>query len=183
MPIWLKHKTANGGWSCWRCVRMAVITITWGVRHFSYLCVGRMTWPIVSPGTGRVEFEYPAPNLPEQFGKHIQHVMISTIQHLHIIGIFFAHLVMSFIQLTERPGFLRLRLRPQHLCEQSNPSFVGRRQQHINFTAQTEFEFTPQADECAGLVLIQNNDFHFRFVVTTKAKTSHSPHQALIWKR
>jgi alpha-N-arabinofuranosidase len=58
-----------------------------------------------------------------------------------------------------------LRLQPQQLTEQSNPSFVGRRQQHINFTAQTEFEFTPQAGECAGLVLIQNNDFHFRFVV------------------
>ena len=28
-------------------------------------------------------------------------------------------------------------------------------------------EFTPQSEhECAGLVLIQNNDFHFRFVVT-----------------
>jgi alpha-N-arabinofuranosidase len=71
----------------------------------------------------------------------------------------------DFYSLTERKGFLRLRLRPQQLTEQSNPSFVGRRQQHINFTAQTEFEFTPQADECAGLVLIQNNDFHFRFVV------------------
>jgi xylan 1,4-beta-xylosidase len=58
-----------------------------------------------------------------------------------------------------------LKLRPQQLTEQSNPSFVGRRQQHIDFTAQTEFEFTPQVDECAGLVLIQNNDFHFRFIV------------------
>ncbi|MBI5563339.1 MAG: glycoside hydrolase family 43 protein, partial [Chloroflexi bacterium] len=49
----------------------------------------------------------------------------------------------------------------------SNPSFVGRRQQHIHFIAQTAMEFTPQAaNECAGLVLIQNNDFHFRFAVT-----------------
>jgi alpha-N-arabinofuranosidase len=72
----------------------------------------------------------------------------------------------EFYSLSERLGFLRLKLRPQHLCEQSNPGFVGRRQQHIDFTAQTEFEFTPQANECAGLVLVQNNDFHFRFVVT-----------------
>ncbi|MFN2137960.1 MAG: glycoside hydrolase family 43 protein, partial [Candidatus Promineifilaceae bacterium] len=48
-----------------------------------------------------------------------------------------------------------------------NPSFVGRRQQHKNFLAQTALAFTPQSsNECAGLVLLQNNDFHFRFIVT-----------------
>ena len=58
-------------------------------------------------------------------------------------------------------------MRPQQLKEPGNPSFVGRRQQHINFTAETELEFTPRSvHEDAGLVLIQNNDFHFRFVVT-----------------
>jgi alpha-N-arabinofuranosidase len=68
--------------------------------------------------------------------------------------------------LTERPSHLRLYLRPEQLAEQVNPSFVGRRQQHINFTAQTVLEFSPQqANECAGMVLLQNNNFHFRFVV------------------
>jgi alpha-N-arabinofuranosidase len=60
-----------------------------------------------------------------------------------------------------------LRLRPQRLSEPTNPSFVGRRQQHIHFKAQCAIEFTPQnEDECAGLTLIQNNDFHYLFVVT-----------------
>jgi len=49
----------------------------------------------------------------------------------------------------------------------ANPSFVGRRQQHIHFAAKTAFEFTPQSEtECAGLVLIQNNKFNFQFVIT-----------------
>ena len=39
-------------------------------------------WPIVSPGTGRVEFSYPAPNLPEQIWQSIQHAMTSMIRHL-----------------------------------------------------------------------------------------------------
>ncbi|MFL7870984.1 MAG: glycoside hydrolase family 43 protein [Anaerolineales bacterium] len=122
-------------------------------------------FPIFSPGTGRVEFEYPAPNLPE-------HVYPSPLARddfndttLAYHWNFLRTPREDFYSLTERKGFLRLRLQPQQLTEQSNPSFVGRRQQHINFTAQTEFEFTPQAGECAGLVLIQNNDFHFRFVV------------------
>ena len=76
----------------------------------------------------------------------------------------------EFYSLSERPCHLRLRLRPQCLSKQTNPSFVGRRQQHIHFRVQCAVEFTPQnGQECAGLVLIQNNDFHFRFVIT-KAK-------------
>jgi alpha-N-arabinofuranosidase len=63
-------------------------------------------------------------------------------------------------------------LRPQKLSEQTNPSFVGRRQQHIDFTAQTEFEFTPQSNnECAGLALLQNKDFYYLFVVTRTTET------------
>jgi alpha-N-arabinofuranosidase len=73
----------------------------------------------------------------------------------------------EFWNLNERPSYLRLRLRPPRLSEPANPSFVGRRQQHIHFSAQTALEFTPQAgNECAGLVLIQNNDFYFCLVVT-----------------
>ena len=122
-------------------------------------------FPIISPGTGRVEFEYPVPNLP----KHIYPSPSARDDFNDTTLAYHWNFLRTpredFYSLTDRKGFLRLQLRPQHLTEQSNPSFVGRRQQHINFTAQTEFEFTPQADECAGLVLIQNNDFHFRFVV------------------
>jgi xylan 1,4-beta-xylosidase len=60
-----------------------------------------------------------------------------------------------------------LRLRPERLTERVNPSFVGRRQQHIHFSAQTLLDFTPQTEhECAGLALVQNDQFHFCFVVT-----------------
>jgi alpha-N-arabinofuranosidase len=129
-------------------------------------------WLIISPEMGRVEFEYPLPNLPEQIWQTRPAREDFNDTSLAYHWNFLRTPRDEFYSLTERPGFLRLKLRPQHLCEQSNPSFVGRRQQHINFSAQTEFEFTPQAGECAGLVLIQNNDFHFRFVVTHESETS-----------
>jgi xylan 1,4-beta-xylosidase len=124
-------------------------------------------WPIVSPGAGRVEFTYPAPNLPEQTWPPIparddfdepalafQWFSLRTPREV-------------FWSLSERSGYLRLRLRAERLSDQVNPSFVGRRQQHIHFRAQTALEFTPQSEnECAGLALVQNNNFHFRFVVT-----------------
>lgn len=122
-------------------------------------------FPIFSPGTGRVEFEYPAPNLPEQIWESASPRDDFDQPTLAYHWNFLRTPREDFYSLTERSGYLRLRLRPQQLTEQTDPSFVGRRQQHIDFTAQTEFEFTPQAEECAGLVLIQNNDFHFRFVV------------------
>jgi xylan 1,4-beta-xylosidase len=128
-------------------------------------------WPIVSPGSGRVEFEYAAPTLPE-------HVWTATPvrddfndKTLSYQWNFLRTPRDDFYNLTEHPGYLRLRLRPQHLSEQSNPSFVGRRQQHIRFTAQTSLDFVPQsANECAGLALIQNNDFHYRFIITLEDK-------------
>lgn len=129
-------------------------------------------FPIFSPGTGRVAFEYPAPNLPQQVWEtspareDFDHGTLA--YHWN----FLRTPREPFYSLTERPGFLRLKLRPQHLCEHSNPSFVGRRQQHMHFTAQTELEFTPQSDaECAGLVLTQSSDFHFRFVVMRENET------------
>ena len=124
-------------------------------------------WPIVSRGTGRVEFTYPAPNLPEcawptppardEFDESAlapQWFFLRTPRD-------------NFWSLSDRSGWLRLQLRPERLAGRVNPSFVGRRQQHIHFSAQVMMEFTPQADhECAGLALVQNDQFHFCFVVT-----------------
>lgn len=124
-------------------------------------------WPIVSPGTGRVEFTYPAPDLPEQCWPTTPTRDQFDLPALAPQWFFLRTPRDEFWSLSERPGYLRLRLRPQRLSAQTNPSFVGRRQQHIHFVAQAALEFTPQTEhEGAGLALVQNNDFHFCFVVT-----------------
>jgi xylan 1,4-beta-xylosidase len=124
-------------------------------------------WPVVNPGKGRVEFETPAPNLPEKGWTATPACDQFDSPTLGFQWDFLRTPREPFWSLTERPGHLRLRLRPQTLAEPANPSFVGRRQQHINFSARAVMEFTPRtADECAGLVLLQNDRFHFRFVVT-----------------
>ena len=124
-------------------------------------------WPIVNPGKGRVEFETPAPSLPEKGWPTLPACDQFEAQTLGLEWNFLRTPREPFWSLSERPGHLRLRLRPQTLAEPVNPSFVGRRQQHINFSARAVMEFTPRtANECAGIVLLQNNDFHFRFIVT-----------------
>jgi len=124
-------------------------------------------WPIVSPGIGRVEFEHVAPDLPQHHWPTQPACDHFEAQTLALCWNFLRTPRESFWSLTERPGYLRLHLRPQMLSERANPSFVGRRQQHINFAARAAMAFTPASpNECAGVVLLQNNDFHFRFVIT-----------------
>ena len=122
-------------------------------------------WPLVNPGHGRILADDRAPELPA-------HPWPSEPVCDHFDGPSLSH-HWNFVRtpreacysLTERPGHLRLRLRPEALTEMANPSFVGRRQQHLSFAARTAFDFVPDGDgECAGLALLQNNDNHFRFV-------------------
>jgi xylan 1,4-beta-xylosidase len=124
-------------------------------------------WPIVSPGTGRVEFTYPTPNLPEVTWPAEPSRDDFNELALADCWCFLRTPRDAFWSLTERPGYLRLKLRPEQLSEQVNPSFAGRRQQHIYFEVQAALEFNPQnGNEAAGLVLNQNTNFHFRFVIT-----------------
>lgn len=121
-------------------------------------------WPVVSPGKGRVEFVYEAPNLPE--GSEVACPNRDDFNNMKLAHYwnFIRTPREQFWSLTEHPGYLRLKLRPERIVEKVNPSFVGRRQQHMNFIAHTALEFVPSSEsESAGMVLIQNNLFHYRF--------------------
>ncbi len=124
-------------------------------------------WPVVSPGRGRIEAEGTVPNLPECTWP--SHPTCDHFEHA-VLGLEWNFLRTPrepFWSLTERPGHLRLHLRPERITERVNPSFVGRRQQHKSFAARTALDFDPVAPhECAGLVLLQNDRFHLRFVCT-----------------
>lgn len=127
-------------------------------------------WPVMCPGTGRVEFSYPVPNLGEQPWPETPERDDFTAPALTMQWVSLRSAPEAFMSLTERTGNLRLRLRPEQLSEPTNPSFVGRRQQHIHFSAKTALEFSPASEnECAGLALVQNNNFYFLFVVTKAA--------------
>ena len=124
-------------------------------------------WPIVSPDAGKVLFRGKAPDLPEHrwpMESVCDHFERETLSHQWN---FIRTPREDFWSLSARPGFLRLSLRPETIMERVNPSFIGRRQQHINFAASMALDFTPQnKSQCAGLVLLQNDDYQIRFVVT-----------------
>ncbi|WP_223701488.1 glycoside hydrolase family 43 protein [Sutcliffiella deserti] len=124
-------------------------------------------WPVVNPGKGVVEPRMPFPNLRvneiptvltrDHFNAEVLDMQWNTIRTPR----------KDFWSLTERESHLRLKLKPERIMDEVNPSFVGRRQQHKNFSACLAMEFTPRSvREVGGLVLLQNNDFQFRMEMT-----------------
>ena len=120
-------------------------------------------WPVVNPGKGIVEMEMPRPNLPETRWPSAAANDSFEGSELGMQWNFIRTPRGEYWSLSERPGHLRLKLKPERLSECTNPSFVGRRQQHMCFAARTVMEFVPQSkNETAGLVLLQNQDYQFR---------------------
>jgi len=68
--------------------------------------------------------------------------------------------------LTERPGWLRLYGTPVTLDDQDSPAFIGRRQQHLDCTAETLLEFYPQKEgDEAGLTVYMHERYHYDIAV------------------
>lgn len=119
-------------------------------------------WPVVNEGIGKLELTSRAPNLPHQGYDTPLAKEFFNGNYLACHWNFIRTPREEFWSLTEHKGFLRLCLRPQAIDKPENPSFIGRRQQHINFSASTLMEFEPKKEnETAGIVVLQNNKFYF----------------------
>jgi xylan 1,4-beta-xylosidase len=122
-------------------------------------------WPLVNPGKGFIEMEMPFPNLPVTRWPSLPACDSFDGAALDQRWNFIRTPRGEFWSLTDRPGHLRLKLKPESITREENPSFVGRRQQHISFAARTVMEFHAATEtEEAGIVLLQNHDYQFRFV-------------------
>ncbi|MBK9934100.1 MAG: glycoside hydrolase family 43 protein [Cytophagaceae bacterium] len=84
------------------------------------------------------------------------------------------NLSMLFLRTVDSSSFktsasgLTLNLKPETISELTNPSFIGKRQQHLNSTAETLVSFAPKnANEKAGLVIFQD-ERHYYFIAKAK---------------
>ena len=132
-------------------------------------------WPIINPGAGRLLAEFPAPLPPHPWPPEppVDDFDATTLAPVWNI---LRTPREKFFSLTDRPGHLRLRLRAEVVTQPSNPSFVGRRQQHMSFAASTAMDFEPAAaNECAGLVLLRDTSHQIRLVVTLAQRPEGGP--------
>ena len=122
-------------------------------------------WPVVSPGTGRIEWDYPAPNLPDCPFPAVNHDDFSALCW-NTLG------TPDGNTFSVRDGILTLRspldwLVPDDLprfpVPNGCPGFYARRQQHMDFTAVVTVQ--PGESGEAGVMLLQNGFNHLRVSV------------------
>ena len=119
-------------------------------------------WPVVSPGTGKIEFVYQGPELPECEIKKVSEKDEFTNSSLEYYW--------NYLGTPEentaiiKDGCLNIRLCKNSLkkkkINEENPGhmgFLGRRQQHMSFQAKTQIYFKPKEEQTAGMVVLQND--------------------------
>lgn len=75
----------------------------------------------------------------------------------------------KYYSLLENPGFLRIYFNKIAIGEKKSPSFVAIRQQHWNYSVITRFLSSAKKEwETTGLVIMQNDDYHIRFVILVR---------------
>jgi len=125
-------------------------------------------WPMMNPGPNGVQYSYKA-NFPEvkQPGARPQSgnfgYTLTFEKQLDPALLFLRTVDSSSFSLGKAKG-LTLKLKPETAAETGNPAFIGKRQQHMYCTTETELSFVPKsANEKAGLAIFQDEK-HFYYL-------------------
>jgi alpha-N-arabinofuranosidase len=133
-----------------------LVPVVWETEHYWWK-EEKLTFPVFSPSTGRVELHYPVPfagTSQQQSGAFVDEFdgpVLGLEWNLRRAP------AQDFYSLTDNEGSLRLRLQQGAIAEREQYSFVGVRQREFEFEAVTQVTFSPSAGEEAGLVVIQND--------------------------
>lgn len=123
-------------------------------------------WPLINRGVGLVESTVKVPNLPSSPVDPLPEKEDFNNDILPMHFLYLRNPNMDNYSLEDRPGYLRMRLAPEKLTELVSPSMVCIRQTGMSFVTETKLEFTPKSEtEEAGIVILQSNEFHYRFVM------------------
>jgi alpha-N-arabinofuranosidase len=126
-------------------------------------------WPIINQGIGLLEETVEIPDLTSVPVELIPEKEDFDGDKLPYHFIFLRNPRQNNFSLTQRKGYLRMRLAPEKVTDQVSPSFVGFRQTGMSYVFEALMEFTPEnKQEEAGIILLQNNRFHYRLVSTVK---------------
>jgi alpha-N-arabinofuranosidase len=130
----------------------------------------RGEWPLINPGYEKVQYEYPAPVKLSKSPGDVPHGGNFVIKDefntpdLNPEWVFLRTPRERWFDLTERTGWLSMRVRQETCADAVNPSFLGHRQQHATGSASVSLEFSPKTEnEKAGLLVFQN-ETHFYFL-------------------
>jgi len=122
-------------------------------------------WPVVNYGIGLVLEEERFPNLPPTPAETSTNFDFATMEKFPLNMLFIRNPVEDDYKLTS--DGLSLRLSKSKITELDTVSYVGVRQQHMDFTAEICMEFAPQNEnEKAGLVIFQSHEYNYQLLRT-----------------
>lgn len=130
-------------------------------------------WPVTVPGPGGVQYSYPAkfPEVKQQDARPQSGNFGYTLtfdKQLDPALLFMRTVDSSNFSLSKANG-LTLKLKPETVAETGNPAFIGKRQQHMYGSTETELSFAAKAaNESAGLVVFQDEK-HFYYLCKSVA--------------
>jgi len=125
-------------------------------------------WPIMTEGDQTVPYLLDRPDLPAESPPAIPMSGNFSFREefdegeLDLYWLFVRVPETRWYDLESEPGTLLIEPRPVSLGGFAQPSYVGRRQQHLNASASTALRFTPAAaGDTAGLAAFQNDAYYY----------------------
>ncbi|NNF48862.1 MAG: glycoside hydrolase family 43 protein [Woeseiaceae bacterium] len=134
-----------------------LVPVTWEEEPYAWK-EEKLTWPVFSPATGRVELAYPTPsgNTPNQSDYRFRDDFDTRERSPH--WNFRRTPDTGFFEVDTASGHLRLRLLPTAVGERQQYAFAGIRQRHFEFEAQAALELrAAEGGAEAGMALIMND--------------------------
>ena len=132
-----------------------LVPMTWETEPYWWK-EPKYTWPVISPDSGRIELHFRPP-----FADTAQRESQAFVDDFDRDEL---GLEWNMRRTHDEPfhsveeGALLLSLQPGHLDEHGRYSFLGIRQRHFEYEAETELRFEPSGDEEeAGVVVMQND--------------------------
>lgn len=126
-------------------------------------------WPVVNKGIGLLEDTVKVPNLPWTPVEQLPEVDDFDYQALPFHYVYLRNPKMDKYSLTDRPSYMRLYLDAGKITELVSPSYIGLRQTGMSFDFAAKMEYVAEKEsEEAGIVIIQNNEYNYRLVVSLK---------------
>ena len=161
-----------------------------GRETFIAPMIWEQDWPIISPGSGRIEWTYPAPKLTagevvpqsdvtkDEFDSSdlpFYWNSLGTPTEAEEFKVSDSHLYIrtgkqSLIPIESSGKKLEMGFGKREGTVLCMP-FMGRRQQHMSFEAATKLDFLPEGTESAGIAVLQNNFHSLRLEVRKQEGT------------
>jgi alpha-N-arabinofuranosidase len=147
-----------------------LVPVTWEQEPYAWK-EEKLTWPVFSPVTGKVELQYPTPlgNVAYQSDYAFRDDFDAAV--LPPEWNFRRTPVGGIVTIDKSAGKMHMRLLPAGIGERAQYAFVGIRQRHFEFEATTAMQL--DADEPlveAGMALIQNDRSALLFTLSGDGK-------------